>query len=267
MSQEWDSQVFKPEPGSELFHSPPGIYTQPDCFKTPQSRPLPVYEANSKLESEDSSTASSSPISARRELWPSVLPASAQDIGNELGPAQPTITFGKMRVLSKAVDSRLEELSNSRLVNDLIVETSKRIGTLSGKQQSLVTLETSRHHYAWFITVHSGRLLRIIWNHQLWRDLAKYSGASLERESRETLGWGPEYQLTLKIQNPSSGAVTAVNNLLLSMNSEEVLTSATCCAGSIDIRSSWKSKEVPSPFWPSGSGSQATSTQDVGTQT
>lgn len=85
------------------------------------------------------------------------------------------------------------------------------------------------------LVVTSRSLLRIL-------EPAMSTGVLLELVNLEELGKKPRYQLTVRVQDLSSGMGTKVKSVLSSMNFVEVSMSRTCSDGLIAIQYVWKSK-------------------------
>jgi len=80
----------------------------------------------------------------------------------------------------------------------------------------------------------------------------------LELENLEGPGSKGLMKLTVKIHAPSGGMDTKVKSMLLSTNSEELLTLATYCDGLIVTHCVWSAKDPAYPWKPPRSGSLLT---------
>ncbi len=109
--------------------------------------------------------------------------------------------------------------------------------------QPLEILEKYPATYTFVVTTNCVQLAKTIYNQLLWSGDVQFSGGKLRLASQDELGERPVYRVIQRIQTPSSGMVTRVTNMWLSMNLEVELTSLTCSNGLIDIRSSWKLKD------------------------
>jgi len=76
-----------------------------------------------------------------------------------------------------------------------------------------------------------------------------FIGASLEPVSHDEHGMKRDFQLIVKIPARSFGVDIEINQMLLLMSFEEVLTSHTCLDGQTAIRSKWRLKAVPGRSW------------------
>lgn len=119
--------------------------------------------------------------------------------------------------------------------------------------------------YVFKVTGLSDKSVQTMRSHLEWSDLVMYSGVELGLESHARLGRMREWTLTLKIQEPNSGAATVGKRMLLLMNFVEVSISHICSDGSTVIQSLWKSKEEAAASMLPIIGSRQTSTQETGT--
>jgi len=71
----------------------------------------------------------------------------------------------------------------------------------------------------------------------------------------------------LNVQDPSSGTVTRIKNMLLLMNFAEVSMSHIYSDGLTVTRYVWKSKDLPDPLMLDESGLLQTCLQEIGTRT
>lgn len=102
---------------------------------------------------------------------------------------------------------------------------------------------------------------------RLWLDQQSVIGEILAPEKAVSLGKKPVMKVTLRIQDPNFGSVTAVSVMLSSMNFEEVSTFRTYLGGSIVTHSVWRRKEARSPSVQPVSGLPVISTPTTGTPT
>ncbi|AYP28915.1 MAG: hypothetical protein [Saothovirus cruti] len=199
---------------------------------------------------------SSSPIG--RCLWPRSEECGplSLDTGSLPDPKPPRTTFGK---ISHALESPL----------NLVKGPSREIQALTGNKSrgslNQVSWKRSPETYTSVIILTSAVSGQTLYNQLLWTECVQYFGAQLVQESRIEPGDSPVMMHSVKIHVQSSGAATSVKLMLLSMNFEEVLTFRTCCAGSTNIRSEWKSKDPVSPSWPRRSLSPRICTPPPGT--
>jgi len=124
-----------------------------------------------------------------------------------------------------------------------------------------------------FVIIGVSELLRqTIVNQVEWSEQLLCCGVQLEQESLVGLGLKPDWTLTLKIRCPNSGKITLtlgvdieIRKMLLSMNFAEESRSVMYYGGSIDILSTWKSKDLVCLSLPKRFGSLRTCTLQTGT--
>lgn len=127
-------------------------------------------------------------------------------------------------------------------------EIQEQIGSESGNAQDEEISLASMQMYEFNIIARCVRSLRTLANRFLWNDLLLFTVDELGLENLGVPGKKPQWLLTLKIREPSSGMVTEVKNTLLLMNFEEVSTSPMYLDGSIGTRSLWRLKDHQ-PLW------------------
>lgn len=96
--------------------------------------------------------------------------------------------------------------------------------------------------YTFDIILHCPGLLRIIAGRLHSNERAMSSGVELELGSHEELGMNRVMMYSVKIRTRSSGMVTEIRRMLLSMNLGGLSQSHTCSGGWIVIRLSWRSR-------------------------
>lgn len=138
------------------------------------------------------------------------------------------------------------------------VEIPRRIGRVFGRPQSEETYWRLPHRFEYKVIGPYALLQQILKSLLESLELALYSGVELVPASRVELGTRREWMLILKIPALSSGAVTSLKQMLLSMNFEEESTLRICSGGWIVIRSEWKLKVAHDLFLPQISGSPQT---------
>lgn len=149
-------------------------------------------------------------------------------------------TSGRMTPESREPSLNLEQ--------DPSNEMTPRTGTPSGNLQHAVTSYPFQPMYVFSITGLCEASALTLQNRLLWSELVMYSLVQLALVSQGQLGREQVWTLTLKIPTQNSGAVTAANQVLSSMNFVVESMSRTYYAGSIAIRATWKSKDQVSHF-------------------
>lgn len=197
-------------------------------------------------EMEGTFTGKSSSLSARRVLWP-----QSKEFMEPLAmPSSPEVTQLETMSIKSTPESKVQ---SSPLETSPVEKGSLLIGMKSDALPLPGDCLQFPVTYLFGVTMPSEESARIIYNRLLWSELYMYSGVGLVLESREELGMKQEWMLSLKIRCLSSGMVTMVTDMLLSMNLEGVSLSLISYGGSIAIQSLWKSKDpllscVPRPF-------------------
>lgn len=167
------------------------------------------------------------------------------------------------------VQNRRVSLINKALLNSASSysnETRRRIGIESVYWRLPETSVRSPVKFTFVITRTCTRFAQTISSQFLSRGLALSTGALLALGNRTVPGWRPRLELTVKIRAPSFGAAMTINQMLLSMNLEELSTYPIFYDGWTDIRSVWRPRDLRDRSWQLGSGLHRTSTQRDGTQ-
>lgn len=169
---------------------------------------------------------------------------------------EPTIMFGRKRLLSQAL------ASNSELNPSLA--TRGAIGSQSGWPRNPDDSSTFPQMYELRVTGSFATLHRIIRQLFLWYEGRWCTGVHQTLANPTMPGNKRAWMLTLKIHGPSFGMDTLIITTLSSMNFEEVLMLPTFSDGLTAIQSEWISKDPPSrsvrrrfgsrPISPLGSG-------------
>lgn len=196
--------------------------------------PSPENHLEESDHREDSDTGKSVSLSMR-SAHSSKYETSSEDLAmpssHEVKPRQRT--SGKT---PPAWDSGLSSEQNP------FVETPRLTGSPCGTQLSLETSMQSLQTFVWSVTGPYVPLLRIMTVLNRWNALSMFSGVLLALESPGEPGKKQDWELIVRTRDPNSGVDTPLRKMLLSMSFEEVLTSATSCAGLIVTRFAWKSK-------------------------
>ena len=96
--------------------------------------------------------------------------------------------------------------------------------------------------YAWYLIGPYAPLKRTMTSLWPWLESLPYFGVEQVLESRIEQHLKLVHMLTIRIQDPSSGVVTNLNQIVLSMNFVELSTSLISLDGSTDIHYMWKQK-------------------------
>lgn len=200
---------------------------------------------SSSEESQDTSTSSlsshSQTSSLSMESNPFLVPESMQ---NSQDRKQQKSMFTK-RQRTQAIDSSLEpDLSFSE----------KLTGMKSGDWQPTEDFWKSQQVYEFVVIAPFAKLSQICNQYFRVKNLYSCTGESLELESPLELGTRQAWMLTLRILTPSSGMVTAVKNMLLLMNLEEILAFPISYDGLTSILVLMKSKAPMLPLKPNPFG-------------
>jgi len=149
-------------------------------------------------------------------------------------------TFGKKKLVSKTLSSSSEiNLSN---------EQTPKTGSASGSMPNEENLCQSLQTFEFRVTGLSEQSALTTLNLFRWSECAIATGVQLALASQDLLGVKPDWELIVKIRTQNSGVVTAVKNLLYSMNFVVESTSRTFSAGWIVTRAMWKSKDQVSHY-------------------
>lgn len=202
-------------------------------------------DSSSEEMSQDSYTSSlsshSQTSSHSTESNPFLVPESTQ---NSPDLKQRKSTFTK-RQRTQAIDSSLEpNLSFSE----------KLTGMKSGDWQPSEDFWKSQQVYEFVVIAPFAKLSQICNQYFRVKNLYSCTGESLELESPLELGTKQAWMLTLRILTPSSGMVTAVKNMLLLMNLEEILAFPISYDGLTSILVLMKSKAPMLPLKPNPFG-------------
>lgn len=168
-----------------------------------------------------------SPLS-RRFLEQHAMPSS-------LDQRVPNSTSGRMLPLLRALGLSGEQSPSE--------ETQRQTGNQFGPPPSPEIWHRSPPMYVLRVIGPYSQLEPIMSQFRQWSEDALSSGGELELVSRVEPGKRPEWTLTAKIHEPSSGVVTIVKQMLCLMNFEVVSTLPIYSDGWIDIQYVWKSKE------------------------
>lgn len=179
------------------------------------------------------------------------------DIGSSPEAPPPSPTSGRRRLVSVSPLNLGQSHSN-------VIPMS--IGTLLDNVPLEEIMLESPAIYTFDIILRSVQLLQIIYDQLQSNDSVVFTGVELVRVSRVKLGRRRGPKPTLRIRVPSSGAVTAVKSVLLSMNLEEASIFHTYYAGRTVTLSEWKLKDHHDLYAPNGYGSQVISTRVIGIQ-
>lgn len=197
--------------------------------------------------------------SPRRLLYPES--ATYSDLSTPSVPDRqpPSTTSGR-----KTPESPTPSLnSESDACSGLPPPTGRGYGTMPLQGTSSVSLPILE--YA--VIVPSKTFGQIMLDRLHWSEVVQYYGVVQVLVKAEGLLKKPEWMLTIRIHEPSSGAAIAVKRMLFWMNFEEQSTSLISFDGLIGIQSLWSSKAPVHPCYLNGFGSRATSTRTTGTQT
>lgn len=189
---------------------------------------------------------------------PGWLNSLDQHTGSQPDQMQPMIMFGKMKRQLLEADSNLEQ--------NLCDEMWLKIGSPSWTQLNVENWTLYRQMCTFDVMATSGELPLIIFDQLLSNERFMCFGERQEQANLEEPGTKPPWTLTQRILGLSSGMGMEAMNMLLSMNSEVASTYHTYSDGSIDILLLWKSKDHQQCLKRKLFGSQATSTQNYGTQ-
>jgi len=170
--------------------------------------------------------------------------------------AMPTPTCGKMKHQLPALDSNLDE--------SFFEETLQSIGMRYWLMQRREILEKFPLTYKFAIIGHSEQLLQTITDQLASKKQLMCFMDEPVLEKVGELGRKPVFSLILKIHGANGGTGTKVKKMLLSMNSEELLTFPTYSDGWIGTLSVWNVKDQACPYKLPRSGSLVIWLQELG---
>lgn len=213
---------------------------------------------NSSWEKEDSCTGRSLFPSTARQLWPGAETFSGPAMQNGLDLMQRDNTFGK-----KTPESPVPNLKSE---NSPCVETQQPIGQPCEDQQQQEIYRLSQTMYTYVVTTNCAALGATMYNQFQWSELAQSTGVEVQLVRAVGPGTKQGTKLMLKIQGPSGGMVTEINQMLSSMNSGEPLIFHTSCVGLTAIRFVSSVRVQHCHCMPLSFGSRPTWIPECGTQ-
>lgn len=177
-----------------------------------------------------------------------------------------------LTMLEKKTPESKERVSN--LDQNPFVETTQlngfsgnNTGNLSGITRSPEKLTKSRLAFEYSLIVRSERSAQILRSRLLLSVQSMSIGVQLGLVKVNKPGLRPVWKLILKIREPSFGVDMEIRRMLSLTNLEAVSTFLTYYDGWTVTQSLWSSKAAQLSLQPVTSGSRATLTRDVGTQT
>lgn len=181
-------------------------------------------------------------------------------------PATPRLAVRPLPEITYGRTTQLSPVPALSLVSNPFVETSESTGSESGTWLRRVNSDRYQPPSESLTTVHSSESRRTTSRRLPLSELFTYIGDHREWVNQEERGRRQLSMPTPRTPGRNIGTVIGDSPTLLSMNSEEVLTSPTFSVGSIDTRSMSSASLEPSPYQLRRFGSRAIWTQGYGTQ-
>lgn len=238
------------------------------CSQYPSLSGPPIYRRES-LGSEDNWNPAQTPDSYTGKFW---SPSASRNLFRKSKNCLETPSMPNSPDLKPVLPMSGRKTPESREPS-LNLETSPsreptpRTGNESGSMLNEVNLCEFLPIFVLTVTGLSEQSALIMRNQLEWSELATYSGVQLGLGSQNLLGSKPEWKLIVRIQTPSSGAVTVANHMLSSMNFVVESMSRTYSDGLIVTRATWKSKDQVCRYVQQPFGLQPTWSLNDGTQT
>lgn len=229
--------------------SPSNSETPSRIGRKPYPWDLCGSEANLKRDMPMRTTIGSSVLrSTRRSLLPDLL--ASLDL-------EDTTSYQDRRLRQSMYGRKTPESKepNLNLVQDHFVGTPRPIGIKFGNLPNPVTSLPSQQMYEWSITGPLDQLLQTLTSQWVLKEFVTSSGVPPALVNLAEPGMKPDWTLTLRTLEPSSGVdiryiltYVRVNNVLSLTNFEAELISLIFYDGLTGIRFVWKSK-VPLDHW------------------
>lgn len=217
---------------------------------TPVPPPSPISEDSEKSVQVEQFIGSLSPPSLARSASLKLKLPLEMVTGSQLGPLQLENTFGK-----KTLPLRAPDLSSGWSPFDGM---SPQIGMPSDSSPLQENCPKYQRTYSFVIIGRSLQSLQTMQFQLRAYEKFMYFGAIPALEKVSEPGKRVVYRLTLRILDPSGGAVTAIKLRLSWMNFEEELISHTFFDGLTDTQLLWSEKADPALCWPPKYGLLAT---------